>query len=87
MKTPKKVKTLSLQCTCMSISEREWDRLTKGTTKASGSQIRKLIKEHLPELYDSIGLDFYNPYEHKSVKKPGLLVYEHSAINYFLKYT
>lgn len=56
------------------------------TTKANGKVIRNLIKEHLPYLYESLALEFYNPYEYKCVKKDGLLVYVHSGIEYFLKY-
>jgi len=57
-----------------------------GTTKANGLAIRRLIKKHLPYLYDALALDFFNPYEGSCVKKEGLLVYKHSGIEYFLKY-
>jgi hypothetical protein len=86
MKTPDKVNSLWLENTCAGISLREWEKYMKNTTKANGCTIKRLIKEHLPDLYKEIGLEWYNPYECNCVKKEGLLVYVHSAIEYFLKY-
>lgn len=86
MKTPKEVNKLQLHATCVNCGVYQWEKLMENTTKANGERIRLLIKKHLPELYDSLALNFYNPYESKCVKKPGLLVYVHSAIEYFLIY-
>lgn len=86
MKTPIKINCLCLIDTCMGINQREWDKYMKGTTKANGAMIRKLIKKHLPELYNSLTLEYYNPYESQSRKKKGLLIYVHSMIEYFLEY-
>ena len=86
MKTPKRINNLNLIASCDSISLNKWNNLMEGTTKANGKQIRNLIKNHLPELYENLALNFYNPYEHQSKKKKGLLVYVHSGIEYFLKY-
>lgn len=86
MKTPKKVNRLNLIANCAGISYSRWTKYMEGTTKANGKTIRNLIKNHLPELYDELGLNFYNPYESNSVKKPGLLVYVHSSIEYFIEF-
>lgn len=86
MKTPKSINHIELICTCESISQSKWDNLMQGTTKANGRLIRHHIKNNLPTLYDSLSLQFYNPYEGRSVKKKGLLVYVHSGIEYFLRY-
>lgn len=86
MNTPKQVNTLKCIGTCMNTPIRKWESYMANTTKANGKQIRRLIKKHLPYLYESLALEFYNPYEHKCVKKEGLLVYVHSGIEYFLKY-
>ena len=86
MKTPKVVKELNLIATCVGITQSKWNELMNGTTKANGSMIRSLIKKHLPNLYNSLCLEYYNPYESSSVKKKGLLVYVHSGIEYFLEY-
>lgn len=86
MKTPRKVISLKIHASCTGVTMREHDKLMANTTKANGKVIRMLIKEHLPELYHSLALDYFNPYESNCVKKPGLLVYVHSSIEYFLKY-
>ena len=86
MKSPLSVSGLTYIGCCADYSFEKWKELMSGTVKANGAQIRKLIKKHLPELYHAIALYSYNPYEHKSVKKEGLLVYVHSGIEYFLKF-
>jgi hypothetical protein len=86
MKTPNKVNGLQLVSTCVGCGLHQWDKYMKGTTKADGKRIRTHIKHHLPELFDDLGLDYYNPYEAQSRKKKGLLVYVHSGIEYFIKY-
>jgi len=86
MKTPKTVINLELENSCETISIRKWNNYMEDTTKANGARIRNLIKNHLPDLYASLALNFYNPYEKNCVKKKGLFVYVHSAIEYFIKY-
>jgi hypothetical protein len=87
MKTPKIISNLSLDSTFEGISMRKWETKMEGTVKANGGLIRKHIKDYLPELYECLALQFYNPYESQCVKKEGLLVYVHSGIEYFLKYS
>lgn len=87
MKTPKQINHLSLIATCVSINEWKWDEYMEDTTKANGSEIRKHIKEHLPDLYIDLGLEFPNPYEHQCRKKKGLFVYVHSSVEYFLEFS
>ena len=86
MQTPSEVNNLEYVDNCMGISIKKWESYMLNTTKANGKKIKSLIKKHLPDLYESIGLEFPNPFEHKSVKKDGLLVYVHSGIEYFFKY-
>ena len=86
MKTPTKVNYMDLISTCVSCDKNHWDEYMKGTTKADGKQIRRLIKKHLSELYDDLCLHYHNPYEHKCRKKKGLLIYVHSMIEYFIAY-
>lgn len=86
MKTPTKVQSLDLIATCVDINQRQWDEYMENTVKANGLYIRKLIKKHLPELYDNLCLQFRNPFEHQSKKKNGLLIYVHSGVEYFLKF-
>ena len=80
------IKELELEYSCTGISQRKWDVLMYNAKKANGSKIRKLIKKHLPEVYESLALNFYNPYEYQSQKTKDHLIYVHSAIEYFFKY-
>lgn len=86
MKTPKRIKTLDLIADCTSIGLNKWNALMEGTTKASGETIRKHIRDHAPDLYATLALEYPNPYEQQSRKKEGLFVYVHSGIEYFLKF-
>lgn len=79
------VSGLIFEATCVGIGQRQWDKYMKGAVKANGSKIRRLIKRHFPDLYYSIGLEFYNPYESKSKRTKTHFVYVHSGIEYFLK--
>ena len=86
MKTPTKVNKAYLLADCSQLNSTGWERAMEGTTKANGRAIRGIIKEHIPSLYYSLGLEFPNPYENQCVKKDGLLVYVHSSIEYFIRY-
>lgn len=81
------ISSLELQCTCVGIGIRKWDTLMFNSKKANGSKIRGLIKKHLPELYESLALEFRNPYENQSVRTTTHLIYVHSGIEYFIKYS
>ncbi len=80
-----KTKGIVLIDTCISSGPEKWDQYMKGTVKANGKKIRLLIKKHLPDLYNELTLQFYNPYEKQCYRKEGLLVYTHSMIEYFIK--
>ena len=43
------------------------------------------IKKHLPQLYEDLCLDYYNPYENKCGVNQDYYVLVHSAIEYFIK--
>lgn len=76
---------ISLEATCVGIGMHKWDQLMEGAIKADGSKIRNMIKKQLPELYESLSLDFFNPHESYSVRTDTHLIYNHSLIEYFLK--
>ena len=73
-----------LEATCVGINQDKWDEYMAGTKPACGKRIRGIIKKNLPDLYNDLALDFPNPYEGQCVRKKGLLVYVHSAIEYFI---
>jgi len=84
METPKNVNQLVYEydCTCISVFKHE--ELMLNATKANKKRIDRLVRKHLPDLYKSLMLDLYNPYDYYKTKKHLILV--HSAIEYFLSY-
>lgn len=76
---------IELQYTCDSISLNKWNCLMDRAIKANGSKIRAMIKKQLPELYNSLALNFHNPYEQQSQRTKTHLIYVHSGIEYFLE--
>lgn len=77
--------TIELEYTCVDVTMSEWESLMEGAVKANGSKIRAMIKKQLPELYNDLALQFYNPYEQQSERTDTHLIYVSSAIEYFLK--
>lgn len=84
MRTPDDVSSVHLECTCVSIGQVRWDELMEGATKADKAKIDRIVKIHLPDLYESLALEFYNPYNY--FKTDTHLILVHSSIEYFLKY-
>lgn len=74
-----------IDCTCISLDR--WNELMKGSVKANGAKIRAMIKKQMPELYYSLALNFYNPYEYKSRRTDTHYIYVHSGIEYFFTRT
>ena len=69
-------------CTCVTIDE--WNALMKGARRCSYKRLVSRIKKEIPNLYKSLLLDYYNPWENdcKQTKTHYILV--HSAIEYFI---
>jgi len=84
MKTPDRVNSLYLDCTCVGIDIERWDQLMERATKANKRTINNLVKRHLPDLYKALGLNYRNPYNYFKTKEHLVLV--HSSIEYFLSY-
>lgn len=71
--------------TCTGISIWQWNKYMKGAIKANGSKIRMMIKKQLPDLYESLGLQYRNPYEYQSKRTATHYIYIWSQIEYFLE--
>tara|TARA_R110000868_G_scaffold14426_4_gene67223 strand:+ start:32769 stop:33029 length:261 start_codon:yes stop_codon:yes gene_type:complete len=80
------VQSIRLEATCVGISMRLWEHYMKDAVKANGYEIKKLIKKHLPELAESLGLKYHNPYESNCKRTKTHFIYVHSNIEYFLKF-
>ena len=73
-----------LKCTCIGIGIERWNRLMKGNKPLNYEWLRRKVKKHLPELYDSLGLDYYNPYEKQTRVTKTHYILVHSSIEYFI---
>lgn len=73
---------ISLECTCADINIGEWNRLMKGARRTDKKKLNALVKKEMPELYNALSLNLYNPYHYYQTKTHFVLV--HSAIEYFL---
>jgi len=73
---------MNLECRCSDISFNQWERLMTGAKRADKRKLNALIKRELPELYDSLFLNLYNPYNYYKTETHWILV--HSGIEYFI---
>lgn len=80
----KRIEYLDLECNCTSISQGKWNSLMKGAKRADKRKINALVKENLPDLYNDLALEFYNPYNYFRTRTHLILV--HSSIEYFIRY-
>jgi len=74
---------ISYETDCTAISSRKWEGLMQGAKRTDKRKLNKLVKEQIPELYESLALQYYNPYNYYKTKTHYVLV--HSSIEYFLK--
>ena len=84
MRTPNEVDALWLEATCSGINLAQWNRWMDGATRADHRQIDSLVRKHLPNLYEELSLNLWNPYHYYKTRRHLILV--HSAIEYFLAY-
>ena len=75
---------MELECTCIGIGIERWNRLMEGNKPLNYEWLRRKVKKHLPELYDSLGLDYYNPYENQTRVTKTHYILVHSSIEYFI---
>lgn len=74
-----------MEATCASISAYECERLKKGAKKKSYKKLVAMIKEELPDLYECLSLDFYNPYCNQTYATKTHYILTHSATEYFIR--
>lgn len=84
MRTPSEVDCLWLEATCTNINLAQWERWMAGATRADKRTINRLVRLHLPDLYESLRLDLRNPYNFYKTGRHLILV--HSAVEFFLAY-
>ncbi len=77
------IHTIYLEHTCVEVSIRKWEELMSGHVRADKNKIDGLVKAHIPELYNNLSLNLYNPYDYYRTSTHLILV--HSGIEYFIK--
>ena len=76
---------MELECTCVDIGTDRWNRLMKGSRPLNYDWLVRRIKKHLPDLYEALGLDFYNPYCEQTRVTRTHYILVHSSIEYFIR--
>ena len=75
---------MELECTCIGIGIERWNRLMEGSKPLNYKWLKQRIKKYLPELYNALNMDFYNPYENQARVTKTHYILVHSAIEYFI---
>ena len=57
----------------------------KGIKPINDKWLVKKIKTQMPQLYEALALDYYNPYENKCGVNQDYYILVHSSIEYFIK--
>jgi len=79
-----KIYRLLYECNCTQMSKRKWESYMANAKRANKEKINKLLKIFLPELYEELALDYFNPYNYYRTETHLIVV--HSSIEYFIDY-
>lgn len=61
-----------------------WNALMKGARNCSYKRLVAKVKKEIPELYNALSLNYYNPYENDCKRTKTHYILVHSAIEYFI---
>ena len=75
---------MELECTCGEITLEEWNSKMRGNRPISYKWLVRKIKRHLPDLYETLCLDYYNPWQNQCRVNERYYILVHSAIEYFI---
>lgn len=76
---------MELECTCVSISKDRWNELMKGKRSIGYKWLVNKIKKEMPDVYEHLCLQYYNPWNDKTYSTKTHYVLTHSAIEYFFR--
>ena len=62
-----------------------WNKLTKGARKCNYKRLVARIKKEIPELYDELCLNLYNPLAESCQQTKTHYILVHSGIEYFIR--
>lgn len=72
------------QTCCSQTTLDEWQHLMKGARKASYKRLVHRVKRELPDLYNALALNFYNPFWEQCQQTKTHYILVSSAIEYFI---
>ena len=76
---------MTYETNCTAVNQTEWNALMKGARKCSYKRLVRRIKKEIPQLYDSLCLDLFNPWEDDCRQTKTHFILVHSAIEYFIR--
>lgn len=76
---------MEYETNCTQINITEWNALMKGARKCSYKKLVARIKKEIPSLYESLCLNFYNPWEGDCQQTKTHYILVHSGIEYFIR--
>ena len=72
------------ECNCTQLTKEQWEQKMKGLKPISYKWLVTRIKKHIPQLYEDLCLESYNPYANMCGVNQDYYVLVHSAIEYFI---
>ena len=76
---------MEYETNCTQINITKWNALMKGARKCSYKKLVARIKKEIPSLYESLNLNFYNPWEDDCQQTKTHYILVHSGIEYFIR--
>ncbi len=76
---------MTYECCCSDISFSEWQKKMKGVKPINYKWLVNKIKKQIPQLYEALALEYYNPYENKCGVNREYYILVHSSVEYFIK--
>ena len=70
---------------CTQLRLCEWEKLMNGARKCSYKRLVARVKREIPELYNTLCLNFYNPFEEQCQQTKTHFILVHSGIEYFIR--
>lgn len=81
----KAILEVSYDTNCTQVSRPEWEALMKGARRFSYKKAVALVRKCLPDLYESLALQYRNPWAGDCRRTKTHVILVHSMIEYFLR--
>jgi len=76
---------MEYETNCTQVNITKWNALMKGARKCNYKKLVARIKKEIPSLYESLALDFHNPWEDDCQQTKTHYILVHSGIEYFIR--